>query len=92
MLKSQVLINIKSELKQKFDLVKKALSDACELALKQPNPGKQLVLLKDAIFRSTGFALRIEDNPARKIQSRQKTNASVAFRSKIFFPRNSRCP
>ena len=66
LLKTEVPINITSELKETFDSVNKALSDACELALKQPIPGKQLVLMTDASFRSAGYALRIEDNPDQK--------------------------
>ena len=57
LLKAEVTINITSELKETFDSVNKALSDACELALKQPIPGKQLVLMTDASFRSAGCAL-----------------------------------
>ena len=68
LLKTEVPISITSELKATFDSVKKALSDACELALKQPIPGKQLVLMTDASFRSAGYALMIEDNPDQKIQ------------------------
>ena len=41
--KTEVPINITLELKETFDSVNKAFSDACELALKQPIPGKQLV-------------------------------------------------
>ena len=73
LLKTEVPISITSELKEKFDSVNKALSDACELALKQPIPGKQLVLMTDASFRSTGCALMIEDNLDQKIQSKRKT-------------------
>ena len=73
LLKTEVPINITSELKETFDSVNKALSGACELALKQPIPGKQLVLMTDASFRSAGYALMIEDNPNQKIQSTQKT-------------------
>ena len=79
-------INITSELKETFNSVTKALSDACELALKQPIPGKQLVLMRYASFRSAGYALMIEDNPDQKIQSKRKTYAPVAFGSKIFSP------
>ena len=79
-------INITSELKETFDFVNKALSDACQLALKQTIPGKQLVLMTDASFRSAGFAIMIEDNPDQKIRSKRKTNAPVAFGSKIFSP------
>ena len=75
LLKTEVPINITSELKETFDSVNKALSDACALALKQPIPGKQLVLKTDASFRSAGYALMIEDNPDQKIQSKRKTYA-----------------
>ena len=85
-LKTEVPINITSELKETFDSVNRTLSDACELALKQPLPGKQLFLITDASFRSAGYALMIEDNPHLKIQSTRKTYAPVAFGSKIFSP------
>ena len=92
LLKTDVPINIMSELKETFDSVNKALSDACELALKQPTPRKQLELMTDARFRSAGFALMIRDNPHQKIQSKRKTYATVAFGSKIFPLHNLRCP
>ena len=91
LLKAEIPINVTLELKETFDSVNKALSDACELAMKQPMPGKQLVLLTDAGFRSAGFALMIEDNPDQKIQWNRKTYAPVAFGSKIFPPHSSRC-
>ena len=59
LLKTEVPIIITSELKETFDSVSKALSDACELALKQPILEKQLVLMTDASFRSGGYALMI---------------------------------
>ena len=86
LLKTEVSINITSELKETFDSLNTALSDACELALKQTIPGKQLVLMTDVSFRSAGYALMIEDNSDQKIQSKRKTYASVAFGSKIFSP------
>ena len=86
LLKTEVPINITLELKETFDSVNKAISDACELAFKQPIPGKQLVLMTDAGFRSAGYALMIEDNPDQKILSNRKTCASVASGSKIFSP------
>ena len=84
--KTEVPTNITSELKETFDLVNKALNDACQLALKQPFPGKQLVLMTDASFRSAGYAHMIEDNPDQKVQSKRRTYAPVAFGSKNFFP------
>ena len=84
LLKAEVPINITSELEETFDSVNKALSDACQLAFKQPIPGKQLVLMADASFRRAGYALMIEDNPDQKMQSKSKTYAPVAFGSKVF--------
>ena len=84
LLKTEVPINITSELKETFDSVNKALSDECDLVLKQPIPRKQLVLMTNASFRSAGYALMIEDNPDQKIQSKRKTYAPVAFGSKYF--------
>ena len=86
LLKAEVPINIAPELKETFDSVNKALSDACQLALKQPLPGKQLVIMTDASFRSAEHVLMIEDNLDQKIQSRKKTYAPVAFGSKVFSP------
>ena len=85
-MKAEVPINITSELKETFHSVNKAFSDACQLALKQPIPGKQLVLMTDASFRSAGYALMIQDNPDQKIQSKRKSYAPVAFGSKISSP------
>ena len=86
LLKTEVQINITSELKEAFHSINKELSDACELALKQPIPGKQLVLMTDASFRSAGYALMTEVNPDQKTQSKRKTYAPVAFGLKIFPP------
>ena len=86
LLETVVPTKITSELKEPFISVKKTLSDACELTLKQPFPGKQLVLMTDAGFRSAGYAHMIEDNPDQKIQSKRKTYVPAAFGSKTFSP------
>ena len=83
-MKAEVPINITAEMRENFGSVNKALSDACQLALKQPIPGKQVVLMTDAIFRSASYVLMIEDNPDQKIQSKRKTYAPVGFGSKSF--------
>ena len=59
LLKTEVPLIITSELEETFDSVVKAPRDACQLALKQLIPGKQLVLMTDASFRSAGYALLI---------------------------------
>ena len=86
LLETEVAIKIKSEMKETFGSVNKALSDACQLALKQPNSGKQLVLMTDASYRSAGYALIVEDNLDQKIQSKRKTYAPVTFGSNFFSP------
>ena len=86
LLKTEVPIKITSELKKTFDSVNKALSDACELALKGPIPGKHLVWMTDASCRSAGYAVMIEHIPDQKIQSKRKTYVHVAFGSKFFSP------
>ena len=79
-------IIITSELRETSDSVHKAISDACELASKQPIPRKQLVLMADSSFRRAGYALMTEDNPDQKVQSKRKPYDPVAFGSKIFSP------
>ena len=91
LLKTEVQINITSDLKETSDAVEKALSDASELGLKQPIPGKQLVLMTDARFRSAVYALMIEDTPDQKEQSKRKTYIPLAFGSINSSPPNSKC-
>ena len=79
LIKAEVPINITSELQDTLGSEKEALSDACELALKQPLPGKKLVVMTDASFRSAGYTLMIEDNSDQKNHSKRKTYAPVAF-------------
>ena len=67
LLNAEVPLNITSEFKETFDSVNKALSDACQLALKQPIPGKQLISWAGASFRSAGYAFLIEVDPDQKI-------------------------
>ena len=86
LLKAEVPINITSELKETFDSVNKTLSDACQLALKQPIPGKQQGLMMNASSKSAGYSLMNEDNPDQKVQSKRKTYAPVAFGLKNFSP------
>ena len=86
LLKAEIPINITSELKDSFDSVNKVLNKACELALNPPIPGKQLVLTRDASFRSAGYDFIIEDNLDNKIQSKHETYAPVAFGSKLYSP------
>ena len=69
LLKAEVPFNSTPEMKETFDSVNKALSEA----LKQPISRKRPVLMTDASFRRAGFILMIEDNPNQKIQSKRIT-------------------
>ena len=90
LLKTEVPINITSELKETFGSVNKALSDACQLALKKHFPGKKLVVMTDVGFRGGSYALMTEDNRDQKIQSKRKAYAPVANASKTFSPPTSK--
>ena len=86
LLKTEEPINITSELMETFDSVKKALNDACQLALKQPIPGKQLILTTDATFRSARYALMIADNPDQKKTIKAKNISPRGVWLKSFLP------
>ena len=86
LLKTEVPINITSELTENFNSVNKTLKDACQLALKQHIPGKRPIQMTDGKFRSADYALKNEDNPDQNIQSKRKTYAPVAFGSNNFSP------
>ena len=67
MLKEEVPVDITWKLNNTFDSVNKAVTSACELALKQRNLGKHLVWMTDTGFKTAGYALMIEDNLNQKI-------------------------
>ena len=90
--KSEVPFNITSELEETFDSVNQALSDACKKALKQLIPGKQLLLMTDASFRSAGYALIIEAIPIRKYSQRGKRTPPWHLAQKLSPLHNLKCP
>ena len=91
LLKTDTQINITQDLVDTFEMVNKALDDACELALKQPLPGKQLVLMTDASFRSAGYALMIEDDPEQKITQNAKLSHQLLLAQKFSPQLNLKC-
>ena len=86
LLRAEVSIKIISELKATFDSLNETVSDVCQLALRQPIPGKQLVLMTDESFISACSALMIEHNPDQRIQSKRKAYELVEFGSTNLFP------
>ena len=59
-------IPITPDIMKEFREKNKALHRCCQLALRQPLPGKQLVLMTDAIFQAARNAVLIEDDPNQK--------------------------
>ena len=66
--------------------INEALVRCCQLALRQPLPGKQLVLMTDASFQAAGYAVLIENDPHQKYTSTRKTYAPIAYGSKTYSP------
>ena len=79
-------IPINPDIMKEFREVNEALDQCCQLALRQPLPGKQLVLMTDASFQAAGNAVLIEDNPNQKYTSTRKTYAPIAYGSKAYSP------
>ena len=71
---------------KEFREVNEALDRCCQLALRQPLPGKQLVLMTDANFQAAGYAVLSEDYPNQKNISTPKTSATTAYGSKTYTP------
>ena len=71
---------------KEFREINEALDRCCQLALRQPLPGKQLILMTDASFQAAGYAVLIEDDPNQKYTSTRKTYAPIAYGSKTYSP------
>ena len=79
-------IPITPDIMKEFREINEALDRCCQLALRQPLPGKQLVLMTDASFQAAGYAVLIEDDPNQKYTSTRKTYAPIAYDSKTYSP------
>ena len=86
LLKADAKITISEELVDNFKATNASIAEACGLALRQPVAGKQYVLKTDASFRASGYALMIEEKDDKKLLSKRKTFAPVAFGSRVFSP------
>ena len=71
---------------KKFEEKNEALHRCYQLALRQPLPGKQLVLMTDANFQAAGYEVLVEDDPNQKYASTRKTYAAKAYSSKTYIP------
>ena len=79
-------IPITPDIMKEFREINEALNRCCQLASRQPLPGKQLVLMTDASFQVAGYAVLIEDAPNEKYTSTRKTYAPIAYGSKSYSP------
>ena len=79
-------IPITPDITEEFREINETLDRCCQLALRQPLPGKQLVVMIDASFQAAGYAVLIEDDPNQKYTSTRKTYAPIAYGSKTFSP------
>ena len=86
LLKADAKITISEELVDNFKEINANLAEACGLALRHLVPGKQYVLMTDASFSASSYELAIEENAERKLLSKRKTFAPVAFGSCVFYP------
>ena len=86
LLEADAKFTVSEELVDNFKAINASLAEACGLALRQPIAGKQYVLMTDASFRASGYALMIEEDDNKKLLSKRKTFAPVAFGSRIFSP------
>ena len=67
-----------------FRQIKEVLDRWWQLALRQPKPGKQLVLMADASLQAPGCAVLIEDDPNEKYTLTRKTYAPIAYGTKTY--------
>ena len=75
-----------SELIEQFNEINRDLDRCSQLALRQPLPNRQLVLVTDASFTAAGYAILTEDDPNQKFISVKKSYAPIAYGSKTFIP------
>ena len=77
-------IPITPDIMKQFREIKETLDRCCQLALRQPLPGKQLVLMTDASFQAAGYAVLIEDDPNQKYLQQAKLTLPIAYGSKTY--------
>ena len=86
LLKKDEKVLVTTELVQQFNEIIRDLDKCSQLALKQPLPNKQLVLMTDASFTAAGYAILTEDDPNQKFTSVKKSYAPITYGSKTFTP------
>ena len=77
---------VTTELDEQFNEINRNLDGCSQLALRQPLPNRQLVLMTDASFTAAAYAILTEDDPNQKYTSVRKSYAPIAYGSKTFTP------
>ena len=86
LLKKDEKVLVTSELIEHFNEINRDLDRCSQLALRQPLPNRQLVLMTDASLTAAGYAILTEDDPNQKFTSVKKSYAPIAYGSKTFIP------
>ena len=86
LLKKDEKVLVTTELIEQFNEINRDLDRCTQLALRQPLPNRQLVLMTDASFTAAGYAILTEDDPNQKFTSFKKSYAPIAYGSKTFTP------
>ena len=92
LLKKDEKVLVTTELIQQFNEINRDLDKCSQLALKQPLPNKQLVLMTDASFTAAGYAILTEDDPNQKYSSSKNRTLQLHMAQKLLRHRNSKCP
>ena len=86
LLKNNEKVSVITELVQKFNEINQDLDRCSQLALKQPLPNKQLVLMLNSSFKAAIYAILTENDTNQKFISVKKSYAPIAYGSKTFTP------
>ena len=86
LLKKDKKVLVTTELVEQFNEINRDLDRCSQLALRQPLPNRQLVLMTDASFIAAGYAILTEDDPNQKNTSVKKSYAPIAYGSETFIP------
>ena len=86
LLKKDEKVLVTKELVEQFNEINSDLDRCSQLALKQPLPNKQLLLMTDASLTAAGYAILTENDPNQKFTSVKKSYAPIAYGSKTFTP------
>ena len=91
LLKKDEKVLVTTELVEQFNEINRDLDRCSQLALKQPLPNKQLVLMTDASFTAAGYAILTEDDSNQKFTSVKKSYKPIVMDQKLSHLLSSKC-